>query len=163
MKKVCHITTVHPSFDKRIFHKECKTLAKAGYDVILIAQHEKDEVVDKIKIIALPKPKNGFERILFSSQKAYKLALKQKVDIYHFHDPEFLPWAIKLKKKTGTKIIYDVHEDYPEQILSKHWIPKFLKKIISRVFNFYEKKAAQNFDLIKKITRFNLLENISNY
>ncbi len=148
MKKVCHITTVHPSFDKRIFHKECKTLAKAGYDVILIAQHEKDEVVDKIKIIALPKPKNGFERILFSSQKAYKLALKQKVDIYHFHDPEFLPWAIKLKKKTGTKIIYDVHEDYPEQILSKHWIPKFLKKIISRVFNFYEKKAAQNFDLI---------------
>jgi len=31
--KVCHISTVHSVFDTRIFYKECKTLAKAGYEV----------------------------------------------------------------------------------------------------------------------------------
>ena len=57
-KKVCILTSVHPAFDTRIFHKEAKTLARAGYDVTLIAQHDKNETIDGIKIVALPKPKN---------------------------------------------------------------------------------------------------------
>jgi len=65
MRKVCHITTVHPPFDTRIFHKEAKTLVNAGYAVSLVVQHDKNETVDGIKIIALPRPKNRFERMFF--------------------------------------------------------------------------------------------------
>ena len=63
-KKICILTSVHPVFDTRIFYKEAKTLAEAGYDVTLIARHDKDETVDGIKIIALPKSKNRIWRIL---------------------------------------------------------------------------------------------------
>ena len=148
MKKICILTSVHPALDVRIFYKEAKTLVRAGYDVVLVAQHDKEEIIEGIKIIPLPKPKNRFFRIFFLARKAYKIALEQKADIYHFHDPELIPWAIKLKKKTGTKVIYDVHEDVPKQILSKHWIPKILRKITSSLFNFYEKKMAKNFDFV---------------
>jgi len=59
--KVCILTSVHPPFDTRIFHKEAKSLTKAGSDVTLIAQHDKNESVDGIRILPLSKPKNRLE------------------------------------------------------------------------------------------------------
>jgi len=147
-KKVCILTSVHPVFDTRIFHKQARTLVNAGYDVSLIAQHSKSEIVDGVKIIPLPKPKNRFKRIFFLTRKAYKLAAEQKADIYHFHDPELIPWMLKLKKKTGAKIIYDIHEDYPKQILSKEWIPLVLRFPIAHIYNFFEKLAIKLFDVV---------------
>lgn len=148
--RVCIITTVHPSFDTRIFYKEAKTLVDARYDITLIAQHNKDETIDGIKIIALPKPKNRFFRIFFLTRKTYKLALQQKADIYHFHDPELIPAGLLLKlfTKSKSKIIYDVHEDVPKQILSKYWLFKTIRKPISILFNWFEKVISQKFDYI---------------
>ncbi|MEW5766778.1 MAG: glycosyltransferase family 4 protein [bacterium] len=150
-KKVCHITTVHPPFDTRIFHKEAKTLAKAGYDVTLIAQHNKDEVVDGIKIIALPKAKNRFHRMTILTFKAFQLALQQKGDIYHFHDPELIPVGLILKL-LGKKVIYDVHEDLPRQILSKWWIPKSFRVITGNAMELLEGITALFFEAIVTVT-----------
>lgn len=127
--KVCILTTVHPLFDTRIFHKQAKTLVREGYDVTLIAQWSMDEVVDGVKVVALPKPENRLTRIFGLTWRAFCLALKQRADLYHLHDPELLLNGILLKLFTRAKIIYDVHEDLPRQILNKHWIPKYLRQV----------------------------------
>jgi len=132
---VCILTTVHQVFDVRIFYKQAKTLVQAGYKVTLIAQHDKDEIVDGVRIVALPKPKNRFIRIFVLIWRVFYLALSQKADVYHFHDPELIIVGIILRI-LGKKVIYDIHEDISKQILSKYWIPNFLKKFIS----FYVKK-----------------------
>jgi glycosyltransferase involved in cell wall biosynthesis len=144
-RKVCILTSVHSPFDTRIFHKQAKTLAKAGYEVALIAQHDKDEIVDGIKIVALPRPRNRFWRML-GTWRVFRLALKQKADIYHFHDPELLPTGLLLKLITQSRVIYDVHEDYPEAILTKHWLPSLARKPVACFFNFLEKWAASQLD-----------------
>jgi hypothetical protein len=43
MLHIVHLTTVHAPFDTRIFQKECRTLAQAGYVVTLVAPHSTQE------------------------------------------------------------------------------------------------------------------------
>lgn len=148
MKKVCIITTVHPLFDSRIFYKEARSLAEAGYNVTMIVQHDRDEIIEGIKIISLEKPKNRFSRMFFLGKKAFDLALAEKADIYHFHDPELLFWMAKLKKVTGARVIFDIHENVPKDILSKEWLPSFFRKIVASVYSSYEKKVINLFDCV---------------
>ena len=153
MKKICHLTSVHPKTDTRILYKECKTLVDAGYDVTLIVQNDKDEVIDGVKIIGIEIPKNRKERMTRTVHRVYQQALECNADIYHFHDPELIPISLKLKRK-GEKIIYDVHEDVPRQILSKQWIPSPLRKIISWMIERIENYAAKRFDYIVTATPY---------
>ena len=37
--RIVHFTNVHRAVDVRIFEKECRTLASAGYDVTLVVPH----------------------------------------------------------------------------------------------------------------------------
>jgi len=150
--KVCIFTSVFQSpFDHRVFYKQAISLVKVGYNVALIAQHDKDEIVDGVKIVALPKPRNRFWRML-GMWRVFNLALKQKADIYHFHDPELLPWGWLLQKLTGKPVIYDVHEYFIDTILFKAWIPFFLRKPIAWIFDRIEKFFAGRLSAIITVT-----------
>jgi len=145
--KVCILTSIHPAFDVRIFHKEAKTLAKAGYNIVLIAQHTKEEIVDGVRLVPLPKPRNRFERMTKVVGKLFMLAIKEKAEIYHLHDPELIPIGLILKL-FGKKIIYDVHEHYPNTILDRYWIPKSLRYTTSNLFDLFEKVFVLFFDYV---------------
>ena len=153
MIKVCILTSVHPPFDMRIFHKEAKSLVKAGYDVTLIAQHDNEEIVDGIRIVPLPKPKNRIERMTRTVWVVYKKALKINADIYHFHDPELIPAGLLLKHH-GKRVIYDVHEDVPRQNLSKPYIPIIFRKPISALIEAIETFSARRFDGVVTATPY---------
>ena len=151
-KKINILTSVHPPFDDRIFHKEAKTLVKAGYDVTLIAQHNREEVVDGVRIVPLPKPRHRFERMTGIVRKLFRLALKEKADVYHFHDPELIPIGLILSL-FGKKVIYDVHEDVPKQILTKDWIRNYIvRKIVSFFFKGFEDFSCTFFNGIVAAT-----------
>ena len=153
MIEVCILTSVHPSFDIRIFQKEAKTLAKAGYKVTLIAQHEKDEIVEGIKILSLPKPRNRIERMTITVWQVYRKALKVDADIYHFHDPELIFIGMLLKLR-GKRVIYDVHEDVPRQNLSKSYIAPALRKPVSVMIGALEAFFAKRYDGVVTATPF---------
>ena len=153
MNKVCILTSVHPPFDTRIFHKEAKSLARAGYDVTLIAQHDKNEIVDGIRILPLSKPKNRLERMTKTVWSVYRKALDLDADIYHFHDPELIPVGLLLKFH-GKRVIYDVHEDVPRQNLSKSYIPAAFRRPISLMIGVLEAFSARRFDGVVTATPF---------
>ena len=92
--KVCHLSTVHKAFDTRIFYKECHSIVEAGYDVYLIIQHDKKQIIDGIKVIPIKPAKTRIKRIFITTLQLLVKALKVKAKIYHFHDPELIPVGI---------------------------------------------------------------------
>lgn len=149
MIKICHVTSVHRAFDGRIFKKECKSLT-SQYDVYLIASNVPDQIVDGVKLVGVPLPKSRMKR-QFQLSKVYKTAVRIDAEVYHFHDPELIPIASKLKKK-GKKVIFDSHEDIPSDILEKKYIPKPFRKIISTIYSSYEKSKFKEFDALISVT-----------
>jgi len=150
-KKICILTSVHPVFDDRIFYKEAKTLTNAGYAVTLIAQHNKNEIVNGVKIIALPGPKNRFHRMFGITAKVLYLGFRENASIYHFHDPELIPAGVILKN-FGKKVIYDVHEDYGKSTLSSPYLPSATRKIIAYLIDLLERITTPMFDAVLTTT-----------
>ncbi len=147
MKKVCHITSVHRSNDTRILKKQCTSLSKNGYPVYLIAKGN-SYTENGVTIIGVPdSSKNRFDRMLNFSRKIYMKSLEVDADIYHLHDPELLPFALKLKKK-GKVVIFDSHEDYGDVFMEKHYLPKICRKTISVIFNKYLKYISKRIDAV---------------
>lgn len=147
--KVCHITSVHQRYDTRIFLKECTSLAEAGYEVTLLVADEKPkERLNDVDIIPVHGiPKSRISRILKSGSMMLNSALEINAEVYHLHDPELLRLAVKLKK-TGKRVIFDSHEDYPEQIKAKTYIPFLLRNIISAIYKYYETRVVQKIDAV---------------
>jgi glycosyltransferase involved in cell wall biosynthesis len=146
--RVCHITTVHPVDDHRILHKECASLRDAGYDVSLIAPHAGNVVVDGIAVVGLGGPaRNRLERTVRRPLAAYRAAVALDADLYHFHDPDFLPFAVRLAR-AGKRVVYDAHEDVPAQIRHKDWIPAPARASVARAFARLEAACAGRLDAV---------------
>jgi len=147
MVKVCQMTSVHKSKDARIFYKECTSLAAAGYDTYLVARGESREE-NGVHVIGVGQPTGGLiSRMMIFCQKVYQAALAINADVYHLHDPELLPYGIKLKK-SGKIIIFDSHENYTAQMGSKHYIPQILRPVFTVLYAGLETKAVKQYDAV---------------
>tara|TARA_B110000208_G_C11798606_1_gene440802 strand:+ start:1236 stop:2336 length:1101 start_codon:yes stop_codon:yes gene_type:complete len=150
--KVCHISSAHPPFDVRIFHKECVSLAKAGFEVSLVVTHDKAETVNGVNIVPLPESKGRLHRMFIKTHFAFYRSLKTKSKIYHFHDPELMGVGILLKI-LGKKVIFDSHENVSSQIEEKQWLGnKFTRTIIKSFYRLLERFAILFFDSVISVT-----------
>ncbi|MBM7585770.1 glycosyltransferase involved in cell wall biosynthesis [Bacillus pakistanensis] len=140
-KKVCVITSVHQAYDGRIYHKQCKSLVKHGYEVILIAPTPENITIareDNINLITINKPNSEWKRFL-KTLTVIKLALNTKADLFHFHDPELIPAGTLIRLISRKPVIFDVHEHYPNAIMSKRYLKTWLKIPIRWVYEIIEK------------------------
>lgn len=152
MKKIIHFSTLHPRSDTRIRIKETATLAAhLDAEVFFFVQDGKGNdlgAADGVKTIDTGAPARGrLARMTKGSWRMYRAVRRARPDIAHFHDPELIPVALLLKL-SGIKIIYDVHEDLPRQILDKFWISPVLRKPVAYAAALIEWIAGKSFDHI---------------
>lgn len=152
MNKVCLMTSVRSPFDHRIFYKQAKSLAGAGYEVTVVAPHTACEVVDGIKIKAVRKERNKLKRMLLTTFRIFMAGIREKADIYHFHDPELIPAGLALRL-TGRKVIYDVREYYALKFEVKSEIPACLRSSVAYAFDHLETLASRFFNGVIVVDR----------
>jgi glycosyltransferase involved in cell wall biosynthesis len=140
--RVLHVTSAHGAHDVRIFYKECRSLARAGYNVSELTTEAADSLCDGVQIIGLGPQRGRLHRMTMKDLAIGREAVRQKADIYHIHDPELLPLALLLRV-FGRRVIYDIHEDLPRTVLYKHYIPGMLRPVLKAVVESLENLAAR--------------------
>ncbi|HYG86192.1 MAG TPA: glycosyltransferase family 4 protein [Azospirillum sp.] len=142
--RVVHLSSTHVGDDARIFAKECVSLAQAGYEVSLVIPDDRFVTGDgkpvrrqDVDIVAVKRKSGLVTRLLSTTTAVLLTSLKLKADVYHFHDPELIPGSLLLRLM-GKRVVYDVHEDLPRDIITREWIPRAIRLPIATVAEFVE-------------------------
>lgn len=149
LPRVVHLSTVHPRDDIRIFHKQCRSLAAAGFDVhLVVGDGLGDEQREGVQIHDIgAAPRGRLRRMREQPRKALAAVRALQPALVHFHDPELLPVGAALARQ-GVRAIYDAHEDVPRQILTKQWIPQALRPLLSALFERYENRRVRQLSAV---------------
>jgi glycosyltransferase involved in cell wall biosynthesis len=125
------VSTVHPWDDNRIFGRECRSLARHGYAVTLIARTDHARLMDGVNVLPAPgQAGSRWSRMLLGVPRATWLAWRCRADVYHLHDPELIP-AIPVLRLRGARVIYDAHEDLPVQVRDKTYLPEATRRVVA--------------------------------
>lgn len=147
--KVCHIISGYQRNDARVFQRQCKSLKKNGFEVNVLTNDGGAESTEYgIRFFVCEKFwKNRIKVLLLAKQQFYKKALDINADIYQLHSPELFSLGIALKN-AGKKIVYDAHEDLPNHILEKEWLPKVMRRSLSLILKLYMNSVLRKYDAI---------------
>ena len=106
------MTTLHPPEDARIFLKECRTLLRAGHEVVLAAPLPEPMRVDGVELVSIGSraARPGLLELWRRLRAARRVARTVKPDVVHLHDPELIPLGLYLHLR-GARVVYDAHEN----------------------------------------------------
>ena len=143
---ICVVTTSHPVDDDRIFQKQVMSLLENGCKVFYIVRNCKDLKFkgENFTCSGLPPFEGRFLRLIFLPLIAFFKVLRTNCKTVHFHDSETQSVAL-LWKLLGKKVIYDIHENYPNQILLKNWMGIF-RFPISKIYSLFERVLSHLWD-----------------
>jgi glycosyltransferase involved in cell wall biosynthesis len=146
-KRIVIASVLKPVDDTRMFGKIATTLAENklfSVDVIGCAGHRHNRSVQQLSI-------GSFSRISFSrwfaSWRIIWLALRLQPDLLIICTHELLFAATLLKMFRGSKIVYDVQENYYLNIRHTKAFPRALRKLIADYVRVKEKLCSRWVDL----------------
>lgn len=145
MAGIIHFTTVHPRDDSRIRSKMVASLHRRfPGQVALYVQDGLGDETDAagFRIIDTGPRLRRLRRMSLGGWRMMRAVIRARPRIAHFHDPELLPWAVFLRL-FGIKVVYDVHEDYPEAITQNYRLPNVARKLLPPVVRVVEWLGAK--------------------
>jgi len=122
------VTSIHPDFDSRVW-KHAVSMAALGHQVDLICPWDVPAGEERkgVRILSFPKTTRRLYRPFVIPIRVLSrlIPILKNVHLVHFHDLDLLPWMalVSLFKP----VVYDVHENYSEEMLVREWVPKLLR------------------------------------
>jgi glycosyltransferase involved in cell wall biosynthesis len=127
---ICFLSSKHPPRDTRIFNKEAVSLADAGFAVAHIAPGTGRRTSEKgVEIVEYRPPKGLVDRLL-QMPRLWKLARGFDAAAYHCNEVDSWFLGVLLGIVTGRKVIFDVHEVYPDEFAESRF-PEGLRPAVA--------------------------------
>lgn len=125
--RVLFVSSAHPAFDKRVFEREGKTLASAGYDVIHLTPDLRDEMAaqqgrESVRILTY-KRQSGLLGRLFALPRLIRTVYSVAPDVIHCNEVDSWCAGLVAGRLLGAPVVFDVHEHYPSTFASSHMPP----------------------------------------
>jgi glycosyltransferase involved in cell wall biosynthesis len=182
--RIAFVTSIHSDFDARVW-KYAVMMARRGHTVHLVCPWKVSDgaVREGVTLHTFPRARSRAVRpFVIPWHLVRKLRpLLPSVDLVHFHDIDILPYMAALG--IFKPVVYDVHENYPDDMLVRLWIPRplrhplyhcvrFVQAALSRlvhnaifVIPEIEKhfpKSVLRIEVIRNYATLDLLEQVSN-
>jgi len=138
--RVVHLSVVHKPDDPRIYERECRTLAAAGYAVMYLAPGA-GRGRDEHGVLLSPLPQRGRSTRFLDSIEIARALRALRPQVLHVHDPELLT-LFPAVKAFIPRLVYDMHEYVPEAVAGKHYIPEQVRPFVSRATAIAQKSLA---------------------
>ncbi len=154
IQSVLVVTSVHPSFDGRIW-KHCNALAKAGIRVHLVCPWDVQPGESVKKGVVF----HPFERSRGMRERLTRLPgriaavvkpLLSNCDLVHIHDPDLLPLALRWLKYVP--VVYDCHENLGEEIALRPYVPRPLKPVAAQAVSVLERRFVRRIGFVVMVT-----------
>ncbi|MFZ6991381.1 glycosyltransferase [Curtobacterium sp. RRHDQ66] len=149
---IVHVSSAHPWVDNRVHLREAASAARAGFRVRLIAvESALDAPPTPVEVVRLPR-RPRVRRMALSTTQALVLALRSRAGVVHLHDPELI-WTIPLLRLAGRRVVYDAHEDLPDQVWGKDYL-SFRQRAVFASLSHVMLRVAATADRVVTATRW---------
>jgi hypothetical protein len=127
--RVAIVTSVHKDFDVRIWRYAKLIQSFAKTDLVCPWNRPNGEVLDGIRLHTFL-PATSMTTRYRSTYGVLRrlLPILPDVDIVHFHDFDLLPVMMALS--AFKSVVYDVHENYADEMLIRQWVPNRLRRVL---------------------------------
>lgn len=139
--RVAVISTVHDTYDNRIYYKQLAAL-RQHFDVRYFTPLA--QTPDEPWIVPLNKGTGKLARVMTHLSLVRRLP-SWRADLYLLHDPELLPLGLALRL-FGRRVIWDMHEDTANDIMTKTYLSSPLRWLMSRLYRAIQDLSARTLD-----------------
>ncbi len=126
---VCMLSAAHPATDVRVVGKQGAALAAAGWRVLHLcpAQPQAPAMASGVAIQGFPHTRGWRGRVLGIPALARRAAATGAA-VLHAHEPDSWLAAWLAARRTGARLVLDVHEHYPSRL--NPYLPRPLRPLL---------------------------------
>jgi glycosyltransferase involved in cell wall biosynthesis len=139
---IVHVSSAHPWTDNRVHLREAAGAAAAGYRVRLIAV-ESDVTAPEtgVEVVTIRRRRRR-ARMVLSALEVTWLACRSRARVVHLHDPE-LVWSVPLHRLLGRRVVFDAHEDLPDQVLGKGYLAGRRRRLLRSGLSLFARAVVR--------------------